>query len=259
MAAVTIVQWTQICKTEKTKRWVTQGLATLKPCFEIQSSTCCFGTPCTEMQPVVSYRRVSHQSHLGSHQCHHKVFLQAGRWWSRWHTYDERAYTPAPHSSLRQSCPHSHCLHHTSRLCWYNVLQIQDRINFEVKCLTWHYVLYILLNFKVSWSPHQSPCSQTWLLGRTCAWHPHSSSHHSGPCSQYPHHSANARGCTGHPSDTETHLYDNLQADEWLRKRETIYDSKLTSFSIVSCINQIRTHSLERRQCAASKDGENNN
>lgn len=166
---------------------------------------------------AVSYHRVSHQSHLGSHQCHRKVSLQAGRWWSRWRRHGERVYTPALHSCLRLSCPHSHCLRRTPRLCWYSVLWTEGGV--KKNHLNWLCVLHMFLNLEC---PHQSPCSQTWQLGRTCEWHLRSSSHRSGPCSPCPRRSANARGCTGRPFGTETHQYDNLQGDAWLWRERHI-------------------------------------
>ena len=94
----------------------------------IKPATICFPQPgyC-----CVSYHRVSHQSHLDSRLCHRKVSPTADRWWSRWRTHDERAYTPAPHNCPRLSCPHSHCHRRTPRLCWCSVLWTEGRVTLE--------------------------------------------------------------------------------------------------------------------------------
>lgn len=162
---------------------------------------------------VVSHRRVSHRSHLDSHQCRHKASPQAGRWWSRWHTRGERAYTPAPRSCLRRSCPHSRCLRRRPRLCWCSVLRTEGGFAFKT-----YYPQPTSHTFIRVWSAHLSPCSQTWQPGRTCVWRPRSSSRRSGQCSRCLRRSANAEGCTGRPSDTGTHLYDSLQGVVWLRR-----------------------------------------
>lgn len=179
----------------------------------MQSCTCSSAFPVLKrsLVTVVSYHRVSHQSHLGSHQCHRKVSLQAGRWLSRWHTHGERAYTPVLHSCPHLNCPRSHCRHRRPRLCWYSVLWTAGQVALRINSST----NFMHLTFFLT-SSHQSLCNQTWQLDHTCVWRPRSSSHRSSPCSQCRHRSANAGGCTGRPSDTEIHLHDTHQEGVWL-------------------------------------------
>lgn len=106
--------------------------------------------------------------------------------------------------------------------------EVTDHLLLQFLCwfvIRWNWTFwnrFINLNLRCVSSlkhPHQSLCSWTWLQGHTCAWHLHSCSHHSGPCSLCRHHSASAWECTGHPSDTGTHLRGSRLEDEWLQRQ----------------------------------------
>lgn len=142
MATVAIVHRTQVCGEEKDRGGLTQDI----------SAQCCWTTEAlikdvnyllavkAKQSPgaAVSYHRASRLSHLGSHQCHHKVSRQAGRWWSHWHTHGATAYTPVLHSCPHRSCPRSHYHHRTPRLCWCSVLRTESLVT-----LNWLYLTYL--------------------------------------------------------------------------------------------------------------------
>lgn len=177
-----------------------------------RSLTCCYGIPCNETQPgSCCLLPQSFSSEPSGQSSVPSQSFSAGRQMveSLAHTWWESLHTSASQLSSSELSSQSLSPSHTQALL---IQRATGRRQAYLKKILTNFSWIV---FKL-WSSYQSPYSQTWQLGRTCVWRPHSSSRRSGPCSRCPRRSAIAAGCTGRPSDTETHLYDNLQGDAWL-------------------------------------------
>lgn len=234
----------------------------------MQAFTCCVAFPAMRhsLGGVVPYHRVSHQNHLGSRQLRHKVSPQAGRWWSRWHTHGERAYTPVPHSCPHLSCPHNRCRHHKPRLCWCSVLQTEGRvISRATSVRTLH---KMSLKAEWNWSVHFKKCG--FLTGVPAAkldsWITHVRDTLTVLLIAHVHAvsvsiTAPAQGDAQaiHPTLKLICMTTSRRASGWKKqnkpknKTSKRHHSKVTPFCDIS---RIRTRSLEQKQCATSKDWE---
>lgn len=130
------------------------------------------------------------------------------------HTWWESLHTSASQLSSSELSSQSLSPSHTQALL------MQRASNTKQGCINsnWPYNCDMPLHLRC---PYLSPCSRTWRLGHTCVSRLHSSSRRSDPYSLCPRHSATVRGCTGHPSDIETHQCDSRRGDVWLQ-RDTI-------------------------------------
>lgn len=179
---------------------------------------CCWSIPCTTaaestcfcLLPQSFSSEPSGQSSVPSQS------FSAGRQMveSLAHTWWESLHTSASQLSSSELSSQSLSPSHTQALL------MQRASNTKQGCINSNrpYNCDMPLNWRC---PYPSPCSQTWRLGHTCVSRLHSSSHRSDPYSPCPRHSATVRGCTGHPSDIETHQCDSHRGDAWLQ-RDTI-------------------------------------